>query len=128
MMMMMMMMMSHTTLSHTALSQNLSSTISFTFAAFPLPSSWLFFTFGRSRHVGLACPKSDDDDDYDDDDGDDDDDVTHNFVTYNFFTHSSFTESVFHHLLYLCCLSSPIFLVVFCFWKKSACCVILSQK
>ena len=67
---------------HTALSQNLSSTISFTFAAFPLPSSWLFFTFGRSRHVGLACPKSDDDDDYDDDDdGDDDDDVTHNFVT-----------------------------------------------
>ena len=75
-MMVMMMMMSHTTLSHTtfshtALSQNLSSTISFTFAAFPLPSSWLFFAFGRSRHVVLSCPKSDDDDDYDDDDDDD---------------------------------------------------------
>ena len=60
---MMMMMMSHTTLSHTALSHNLSSTISFTFAAFPLPSSWLFFAFGRSWHVGLSGPISDGDDD-----------------------------------------------------------------
>ena len=78
MMMMMMMMMSmshttlsHTTLSHTALSHNLSSTISFTFAAFPLPSSWLYFASGRSWHVGLSGPISDDDDD----DGDDDDDT-----------------------------------------------------
>ena len=81
MMMMMMMMsmshttLSHTTLSHTALSHNLSSTISFTFAAFPLPSSWLFFAFGRSWHVGLSGPISDDDDDDGDDDDDNDDDT-----------------------------------------------------
>ena len=79
MMMVMMMMshttLSHTTLSHTALSHNLSSTISFTFAAFPLPSSCLFFALGRSWHVGLSGPISDDDDDNDDGDGDDDDDV-----------------------------------------------------
>ena len=61
---------------------------------------------------------TDDRDDGDGDGDDDDDDVTHNFVTYNFVTHSSFTQSVFHHLLYLCCLSPPIFLVVFAFGRS----------